>query len=61
MNCTHCGKELDLGVDVLALQEGVIGTRGIVPLAEQEVFCSEDCLRDSLGDHGAATLPRRRP
>lgn len=58
MNCTNCRKELDVGTDVLTVQEGVVGTRGIVPLADPLLFCSEACLRSDFED-GVTTLPRR--
>ena len=42
-------KDLHLGMDIIAIQEGVLGTRGFVALEEQELVCSEDCLRDHVG------------
>ena len=41
--CEHCRRTLDQGVDVLALQEGVIGPRGFVPLEDMRFLCSEEC------------------
>lgn len=61
MNCANCRKELQIGVDVLGLQEGVIGTRGLVPLAAMLLFCSEHCLKDYHSDLDVATLKRRTP
>ena len=62
MNCTNCRRELDVGNDVWSLHEGVIGTRGVVPLADPEVFCSEACLRAHFDEgENVATLARRIP
>ena len=61
MNCTNCRRELVIGTDVLGLQEGVIGTRGLVPLADTLLFCGEECLTDYHSDSDVATLPRRTP
>jgi hypothetical protein len=61
MNCAQCRKELGVGSDVLSVQQGVVGTRGIVPLDEPVVLCSENCTRSYHDDGGAATLKRRRP
>lgn len=60
MNCANCRKELHVGFDVLGLQEGVVGTRGVVPLADMLLFCDEECLRSYQGD-SVATPKRRTP
>ena len=60
MNCTNCRQELHVGVDVLNVEEGVIGTRGVVPLADPLPFCSEACLREHF-EEGVTTLARRTP
>ena len=60
--CAECRKPLDLGVDVLTLEPGVIGPRGVVPLGDAQLFCSEACLRGHLGTgEPPATLKRRVP
>ncbi len=62
MNCTNCRKEFQIGHDVLGLQEGVVGTRGFVPVADMLHFCSERCLKDYHDDDASvATLKRRTP
>lgn len=48
-----------MGVDVIQLQDGVMGPRGFVPLDEPELFCSAECLHDE--DEPEYTLPRRIP
>ncbi len=60
-NCTHCHRELDLGVDVKRVEEGVIGMRGFVPLGEAQFFCSEECLRDDFDLSDLPSMPPRVP
>lgn len=60
-NCAHCERELDLGVDVLALQKGVIGPRGFVALDDMELFCCEDCLKAEYTSGDLLKLDRRIP
>ena len=43
--CANCQHDLDVGVDAMKVDKGVIGMRGFVPL-ETLLFCSENCLRD---------------
>ena len=59
--CLCCKRELDLGVDALIFREGVMGPRGIVPLAEPTFFCSEECIAKHFGDHDVTKLQRRIP
>ena len=58
--CANCQHDLDVGVDAIKVDKGVIGMRGFEPL-ETLLFCSENCLRDyyDLGDLPKA--PRRIP
>jgi hypothetical protein len=50
--CTNCIRQLDVGVDTIRVDEGVIGTKDFVPLDSTMFFCSERCLRDyfDMGD-----------
>lgn len=60
--CNNCLQELDVGVDVLQVEEGVIGTKGsVVSLDKTTFFCCEECLREyyDLGD--LPSLPKRIP
>ena len=59
--CTNCQRVLDLGMDVLTVQEAVLGPRGIVPLGEMLLFCSEACLKDYYDLSDLAEVPRRIP
>ena len=62
LHCHHCKHRLELGEDVLTVEEGVIGPRGVVPLQEVLVFCSERCLGEHFdGGNETVTLPRRVP
>ena len=58
--CANCQHDLDVGVDAMKVDKGVIGMRGFVPL-ETLLFCSENCLRDyyDLGD--LPKVPSRIP
>lgn len=60
MQCPECGRELAYGDDAISLQRGVIGPRGVVPLREAEVFCSDACLEASF-DGDAEAVSRRIP
>lgn len=59
--CSNCRRKLDIGVDAIRVNHGVIGIRDFVPLDEMMFFCGEDCLRDyyDLGD--LPKMPRRIP
>ena len=50
--CANCRRELDVGVDSIRVDEGVIGTKDFVPLDSTMFFCCETCLRDyfDMGD-----------
>lgn len=61
MQCIVCQRELHTGFDVVELQEGVVGTRGFVPVADALLFCSESCLKGHLDDVAAPLFPRRMP
>ncbi len=59
--CAACQRELDLGVDAITLSYGVVGPRGIVPLRDAKLFCSESCLESYVCDEHVEALPRRIP
>lgn len=60
--CVECQRVLELGVDVLCVEEGVIGPRGIVPLKDLLFFCSDPCVAEYFGAHVETTkLSRRVP
>jgi hypothetical protein len=59
--CASCRRELDIGVDVIKVDEGVIGVKGFVPLEKMLFFCCERCLRDYFDLSGLPSLPPRIP
>ncbi len=61
--CAQCRRELDLGADVTSVQEGVLGPRGFVELADRQLLCSATCLVTYVcnGKHEVHQLPRRIP
>ncbi len=46
LRCANCASPIDLGEDLLTVQKGVSGPRGVVPLGDPQNFCSEGCLKD---------------
>ena len=50
MQCASCQKDLEDGMDVIGVQEGIIGSRGFVALDEMLLFCSVSCLRNYFAD-----------
>lgn len=61
LTCAHCHRELDPGVDVKRVEEGVIGMRGFVPLGDAQFFCSDNCLRDDFDLSDLPSMPPRIP
>ena len=59
--CANCIRELDIGVDVLRVDEGVIGMKGFVPLENTLLFCCERCLRDYFDIGDLPSMPGRFP
>jgi hypothetical protein len=62
MVCSNCRRELDVGIEVIRVEQGVIGTRrNFVYLDDEKLFCCEKCLRDyyDLGD--LTSVPARIP
>ena len=59
--CANCERELDVGVDAIRIDEGVIGMKGFVPLDKTMLFCCDKCIRDyfDLGD--LPSMPKRVP
>lgn len=59
--CANCQRELDVGVDAMRIDEGVIGMKGFVPLDKTMFFCCDKCIHGyfDLGD--LPSIPRRVP
>ena len=43
--CATCRRRLDQGVDAIAIQHGVIGPRGFIPLDDPQYLCGEECVQ----------------
>ena len=61
--CEQCRRELALAADVLTVEQGVIGPRGVVPLNDVRFFCCEECLSAYFGSNNKdiPKMPRRVP
>ena len=59
--CANCVRQLDIGVDAIRVDEGVMGMKGFVPLENTLLFCSERCLRDYFDMGDLPSVPRRMP
>ena len=60
IRCVNCDNEIDLGADVLVIEEGVLGPRGFIPL-EKRLFCSQQCLSEYVCNDDLEEVPRRVP
>jgi hypothetical protein len=60
--CARCHRLIHLGEDVVCVERGVVGPRGVVPLGDAKHFCGESCLTRFYYDNGSIpTRPRRVP
>jgi len=59
--CANCNRDLDIGLDAIKVEEGVVGTRGFVPLDHKLFFCCEQCLHEYFDLDDLPGLPRRIP
>lgn len=55
-----CRKKLEEGVEVLELQEAIVGMSSIVPLNGASLFCSFECLKEYFNGSKAMLHMRRR-
>lgn len=60
-NCTNCRRKLEIGVDVICVEDGVIGMKGLIPLGKPMLFCSEKCLCDYFDMSDLPSCPGRIP
>jgi hypothetical protein len=56
LRCDQCRRPVEYGADVITVEKGVSGPRGVVPLGEALTFCSDECLASYFG--GDDDLPR---
>jgi hypothetical protein len=62
MTCSNCRRELDVGMEVIRVEQGVIGTRSnFVNLDDEKLFCCEKCLRDYYDLNDLPSAPSRVP
>lgn len=59
--CAECRRELDVGVDALKVEKGVIGLKDFVGLEDPMFFCREKCLVDYFDLSDLPSLPPRIP
>ena len=59
--CANCVRELDVGVDAIRVDEGVMGMKGFVPLEKTLLFCCEKCLIEYYDLGNLSSMPRRIP
>jgi len=60
--CSNCIRELEIGMDLLRVDQGVLGTKGtFVPLENTLLFCGERCLRDYFDIGDLPSMPGRVP
>ena len=61
IECRTCRREFEEGMNVLEIQEGIIGKLGFVALGEKLLFCNFECLRNYLDGSKGQVLKRRIP
>ena len=61
MKCGNCESKIDYGRDLIVLEKGVHGPRGVVPLGEVMIFCSDRCVAEYFGEEPAVKRPRFPP
>ncbi len=61
IECRTCRREPEEGLNVLEVQEGIIGKLGFVALGERLLFCDFQCLRNYLDGSKGHVLKRRIP
>ncbi len=59
--CANCRRELDVGVDAIKIDEGVIGMKDFVPLDKTLFFCREECISDYFDVSNLPSVSKRIP
>lgn len=49
--CVECHRAIEIGQEVIEVEQGVLGFRGTVPLRDRLTFCSRDCVRNYFNGH----------
>jgi hypothetical protein len=61
IKCSQCRRELDVGIDVIKVEEGVMGMKGFIPIEKILFFCCEECIREYFDLSNLPSLPGRLP
>lgn len=61
LKCAQCNRELDVGKDVIRVDDGVMGMKGFVDLDHTLYFCSEECIKEYFDLSGLSSIPGRIP
>lgn len=61
LQCAECEKKIDYGRDVITVEKGVVGPRGVIPLGETMTFCSEECVSNYFNGPPSHDLPKLPP
>ena len=63
LRCQQCRREIALGEDLITVEKGVLGPRGVVPLGNVLIFCSEKHVREYFanGNDDVNSIPPRLP
>lgn len=56
VRCDNCRREVEYGKDVITVSRGVVGPRGVIPLDEEQRFCSEECVSSYFDNDLGGTL-----
>ena len=59
--CANCANKLNIGADVIKVDEGVIGLKGFITLEKVSYFCCERCLIEYFDMTGLPNIPGRFP
>jgi hypothetical protein len=59
--CANCQRELDIGVDAIRIDEGVIGMKDFVALDKTLFFCCEECISKYFDLSSLPSVPKRIP
>lgn len=59
--CANCTKDINIGSDIIRVEEGVSGLKGFIPLEKTMLFCCEKCLTDYFDMSNLPSIPRRVP
>jgi hypothetical protein len=62
ITCSNCSGSLDIGVEAICVEQGVIGTKhNFVNLDKKMIFCCDKCLREYYDLSDLPSMPSRIP